>query len=391
MLEARALPDSTHRQMKITDIETIPLRLPEVRPNGDGLQDVLIVRVHTDEGITGLGEAHTSPLILKAIIDAPVSQLTGQGLRQLLIGRDPLHIHDLWNLMYEHTSTFGRRGIVIHAMSGIDIALWDILGKAKGQPIHQLLGGAIRKKVRLYASDLTPADTESILPRAKALVDEGYSAMKFGWGSLGQSVRDDASWVHELRNGVGPSVDLMVDMGMAIPFDDAVWLGKALAEDEVFFLEEPLSPDDLDGFAKLVAQSPTPIATGEKETTRFGFRQLIENGRLQIIQPDIARAGGITEIQRIAALAKIHNVRVIPHCWATDILVSATLHFLATQPDDPYQEFNVSKNPFRQNLLREPLVPKEGFLTVPQMPGLGIELNEEMLETYRWKSSSNQT
>ena len=370
--------------MKITDVETIPLRLPEVRPNGDGLQDVLILRVHTDEGITGIGEAHTSPLILKSIIDAPVSQLTGQGLRQLLVGRDPLRINELWDLMYRHTSTFGRRGIVIHAMSGIDIALWDILGKVSGLPIHQLLGGAIRDRVRVYASDLTPEDKALVVPRAKALVDQGYTALKFGWGTLGENVREDARWVHELRRGVGPNVALMIDMGVAVPFDDAVWLGKALAEDDVFFLEEPLSPDDLDGFAELVAASPTPIATGEKETTRFGFRDLMERGKLRILQPDIARAGGITETRRIAALAETKNARVIPHCWATDILVSATLHFLATQADAPYQELNVTDNPLRRKLLREPLVPRDGFLAVPQGPGLGVELDEDTLETYHW-------
>ena len=382
--KARALRAPQWLPMKITDVETIPLRLAEVRPNGDGLQDVLILRVHTDEGITGIGEAHTSPLVLKAIIDAPISQLTGQGLRQLLLGKDPLRINELWDLMYEHTSTFGRRGAVIHAMSGIDIALWDILGKVTGRPLYQLLGGARRDRVRVYASDLTPEDKTRVVPRAKELIDQGYTGVKFGWGTLGQNVREDARWVNELRRGVGPKVDLMVDMGAAISFGDALWLGNALAEDDVYFLEEPLSPDNLDGFAELVAASPTAIATGEKETTRFGFRDLMERGKLRIIQPDIARVGGITEIRRIAALAEIRNVCVIPHCWATDILVSATLHFLVTQADAPYQELNVTENPLRGKLLREPLVPRDGFLAVPQAPGLGIELDEKTLETYRW-------
>ena len=216
--KARALRAPQWLPMKITDVETIPLRLAEVRPNGDGLQDVLILRVHTDEGITGIGEAHTSPLVLKAIIDAPISQLTGQGLRQLLLGKDPLRINELWDLMYEHTSTFGRRGAVIHAMSGIDIALWDILGKVTGRPLYQLLGGARRDRVRVYASDLTPEDKTRVVPRAKELIDQGYTGVKFGWGTLGQNVREDARWVNELRRGVGPKVDLMVDMGAAISF-----------------------------------------------------------------------------------------------------------------------------------------------------------------------------
>jgi L-alanine-DL-glutamate epimerase-like enolase superfamily enzyme len=370
--------------MKITDIETIMLRLPEVSPVGDGLQDVLIIRVHTDEGITGVGEAHTCPPVLKAIIDAPVSQLTVQGLKQLLIGKNPLHINELWNLMYDCTVTFGRRGVVLHAISGIDIALWDIFGKFSGLPIHQLMGGAVRDQVPVYASDLTPETQSQIMTNAKARVGEGYRALKFGWGGLGQNVKDDARWVRELRRALGPEVDIMIDMGSPVPFDDAVWLGRALAEEDVFFLEEPLSPDDLDGFASLVDASPTPIATGEKETTRFGFRDLMERGKLRIIQPDIARVGGLTEMRRIAALAEVRNVRVIPHCWATDILVAATMHFLATQKEAPYQEFNVMANPLRTELLQEPMRPKDGLLSVPQGPGLGLELNQETLETYHW-------
>jgi L-alanine-DL-glutamate epimerase-like enolase superfamily enzyme len=300
--------------MRITDIETIMLRLPEVRPNGDGLQDLLVIRVHTDEGLVGIGEVHTAPLVARAVIDAPISQLTVQGFRQLLIGRDPRRINELWHLMYDHSTTFGRRGIVVNVISGIDIALWDLLGKSLGVPIHQLLGGA---------------------------------AMKFGWGGLGRDVREDARWIAAVRDAVGPDVALMLDMGEPAPFDQALWLARALADSDVAFLEEPLSPDDLDGFRDLVAISPTPIATGEKETTRFGFRDLMERGGLRIIQPDMARVGGVTEMLRIAALAEVRDVRVIPHCWASDILVSVTCQFLATRQDAPYLEFNVMDNPLR--------------------------------------------
>jgi L-alanine-DL-glutamate epimerase-like enolase superfamily enzyme len=373
--------------MKITDVETLILRLARVLPNGDGLQDVLIIRVHTDSGIVGIGEAHTAPTVLKAIIDAPISQLSVQGLKQLLVGKDPLQINHLWSLMYDHSTTYGRRGVVVNAISGIDIALWDILGKATGQPVCQLLGGARRDRVTAYASDLSPEDPRQIVEQARRHVDRGFRAVKFGWGGLGQDVRKDAERVHEVRRALGREVDILIDLGVPVPFDDALWLGRALAEDDVYFLEEPLSPDDLDGFAALVAASPTPIATGEKETTRFGFRELMDRGGLRIIQPDIARAGGLTEIVRIAALAEVRGVRVIPHCWATDILVSATLHFLATQPSAraPFLEFNVMDNPLRTRLLLEPLRPENGVVRVPQGPGLGIELNEETLAAYRWE------
>lgn len=178
--------------MKITDAETIMLRLPKVLTNGDGLQDVLIIRVLTDEGIVGIGDAHTSPFVLKSIIDAPVSQLSVQGLKQLLVGKDPLNINELWNLMYNHMTTFGRRGAVINAISGIDIALWDILGKLAGLPVHQLLGGAVRDRVPVYASDLTPGSKSKIIDNAKSRVDQGYQTLKFGWGSLGQNAKEDA-------------------------------------------------------------------------------------------------------------------------------------------------------------------------------------------------------
>lgn len=371
--------------MKITEIETTMLRLPAVRANGDGLQDLLVVRIHTDEGLVGIGEVHTAPLVARAIIDAPISQLTVQGFRQLLVGRDPRRINELWHLMYDHTSTYGRRGIVINVLSSIDIALWDILGKSLGVPIWQLLGGRMREWLPTYASDLTPNTKHEIVELALQHKESGFAAMKFGWGSLGGDVRQDAGWVGAVRDAVGPDVDIMLDMGNPAPLEQVQWLARALADFGVYFLEEPLSPDDIDGFRHLIASSPTPIATGEKETTRFGFRDLIERGELRIIQPDIARVGGITEILRIAAIAEVRNVRVIPHCWASDILVSATAQFLAVQKTAPYLEFNVMDNPLRTCLLTQPIRPQNGRVKVPEGPGLGIELNEETLRRYSWE------
>jgi L-alanine-DL-glutamate epimerase-like enolase superfamily enzyme len=371
--------------MKITDIETIILRLPEVVANGDGLQDSLIIKVHTDEGIVGIGEAHTVPLVLKAIIEAPISQLTGQGLKQMLIGEDPTNIGALWNKMYDHTTTYGRRGVVMHAISGIDMALWDILGKAVGKPIHSLLGGASTPILRAYASDLSPESEEEIIGNATQHRLNGYTAMKFGWGRLGRRVRDDVKWVGKLRAALGDDIGIMVDLGMPIPLDDAIWLGDALADHGVTFLEEPLSPDDLDGFRALTARSRTPIATGEKETTRFGFRDLMERGGLRIVQPDVGRCGGITELMRIAALAEVRKVDVIPHCWASDILVAATAHCLATQNRPRFLEFNATDNPLKTELLCSPIRPVDGYVPVPTGPGLGIELNPETIERYKWQ------
>ncbi len=360
------------------------LRLPNVKPIGDGCQSVLIIRVHTDAGITGIGEAHTNPLVSKAILDAPLCSVSAEGLRSLLIGEDPRDIGRLWDKMYRHTQTYGRRGIAMHTISGIDIALWDILGKVAGLPLHRLLGGARRAAMPLYASDLSQSSLAATLALAGKHKAAGYRAMKFGWGGLGNDVRKDIAVAAAIRREVGDDTDIMIDMGFAVPFDDAVRLSRGLAESRIYFLEEPLSPDDVTGFAKLVAVSPTPIATGEKESTQHPYLDLMDRGGLRIIQPDVARVGGISEAMRIAAHAEARNVRVIPHCWSTDILVAATLHFTATLRDCPYLEFNATDNPLRTDLLMNPFRPVNGELRVPDKPGLGIELNEETLARYRW-------
>jgi L-rhamnonate dehydratase len=369
--------------LKIIDIESIVLRLPEVRPIGDGCQSILLIRVHTDEGITGIGEAHTNPTVSKAIIEAPMCSLASRGLRELLIGENPLDIGRLWDKMYQATQIYGRRGALMHALSGIDIALWDILGKATGQPIHRLLGGARADRFPIYASDLMPGTTEATVEMARRHRDAGYRAMKLGWGALGRSPHEDVRRVSAVRAAVGDEMDLMVDIGMPIPFDAALHLGRGLADLGVYFLEEPLAPDDLDGFRRLVAASPTPIATGEKETSQFAFLDLMERGSLRIIQPDVARVGGISESLRIAALAESRSVRMIPHCWSSDILVAATLHVIATLRDCPYLEYNVTDNPLRRDLLTHPIRPRDGVVAVPTGPGLGIEINEDTVQRYR--------
>jgi L-rhamnonate dehydratase len=371
--------------MKITDVESILLRLPEVREIGDGCQSVLIILVHTDAGVTGIGEAHSNPEVSRAVLDSPLCSVSASGLKRLLIGEDPLAINRLWDKMYKHSQTYGRRGAALHVISGIDIALWDILGKVAGQPIHRLLGGARKSVHRVYASDLAPAQPTpaAMLAQAERHVAAGYGAVKFGWGGLGGDPRADVRAIGQMRQALGDEVDIMVDLGFAVPLEDAIYLGQGLAEHRVFFLEEPLSPDDLPGFARLTAVSPTPIATGEKETTQYPFIDLMERGGLRIIQPDVARVGGISESMRIAALAEARGVRVIPHCWSTDILVAATLHVIATLRDCPYLEFNVTDNPLRTALLREPLRPQGGEIALPQGPGLGIELDPETIARFR--------
>ena len=198
--------------MKITRIETIPLRLPVVREIGDGCQSVLILRIHTDAGLVGTGEIHTNPLVSQAIIDAPLCSVSANGLANLLIGEDPRDIGRLWDRMYRHTATYGRRGALMHAISGVDIALWDILGQAAGMPIHRLLGGARRARVRAYASDLSQDTLDATLAQARRHRDSGYRAMKFGWGGLGQNPREDVRAAAAIRSAVGDEIDIMFDI-----------------------------------------------------------------------------------------------------------------------------------------------------------------------------------
>jgi L-rhamnonate dehydratase len=222
--------------MKITDVEGIMVRLPEVRMIGDGCQTILIIKVHTDAGITGIGEAHSNPLVSKAVLEAPLCSVSSTGLRELLLGQDPRNINKLYDLMTKRSVTYGRRGAVMHVISGIEIALWDILGKAMGEPIHRLLGGARRNEIAAYASDLAPETPAGAVALAERHAAAGYKAVKLGWGGLGNNRKADARMMGEIRHAVGPDIDLMLDMGFPIPLDDAIWLGHALAEHEVFFL-----------------------------------------------------------------------------------------------------------------------------------------------------------
>jgi L-alanine-DL-glutamate epimerase-like enolase superfamily enzyme len=360
------------------------VRLPEVQAVGDGCQTILIIEVHTDDGITGIGEAHTSPVVSKAIVDAPLGSISSCGLRDLLVGEDPRDINRLTDLMYRRTLSYGRRGATIHAISGVEIALWDILGKSVGQPIHRLLGGRRHEAFATYASFLAPATAEEALTLAQRHIDDGFGAVKLGWGHLGTNPADDIAMVGAIRRAVGPDVDIMLDMGFPVPLERARYLSHGLAEHGVYFLEEPLSTDDVATYGRLTESSPTPIAAGEKETTLYPFLDLMDRGGLRIIQPDVARVGGIMETFRIGCHAAARGVTIIPHCWSTDILVAATLQVMSTIDDCPYIEINVLDNPLRSNLITEPLRPKNGILTVPDRPGLGIELNRDTIEQYRW-------
>ena len=240
--------------MKITKVEAIPLRIPDLDwTRADGIQDDVIVRIHTDAGITGVGEADASPAVVKALVDAPESWMRSRGLAGMLVGEDPLHTERLWDKMYHGTLWMGRGGVTIEALSAVDIALWDIKGKVLGLPVHTLLGGARRDAVPVYASMLFEKDLGAMRGRAERHIAEGYRAVKFGWGPIGPDLTTDVALVRAAREAIGADAALLIDAGAAWTVREAIRRVEAFREFTPFWLEEALASDDLAGWARLTA------------------------------------------------------------------------------------------------------------------------------------------
>jgi L-alanine-DL-glutamate epimerase-like enolase superfamily enzyme len=367
--------------MKIIDVEALHLRMPDVREIADGTQDVLIVRVHAEGGLVGIGEVSSQSYVCKAIIEAPRSAERRHGLRQIVVGQDADDIEGLWQRMYFHTNRYGRRGAAIHAISGIDLALWDLRGKALGQPVHAMWGGTGRPAIRAYASYLfgeTPDETMRLAREARGL---GLTAVKFGWGPFGQDAQVDRDHVEAARRGVGDGCELMVDVGCKWDVATALARARLLQPLGLTWLEEPLSQDDLKGYAQLCAQSPLPIAAGEGETTRYGFEDLIERG-VHVLQPDVAICGGLSVCRAVSRMCRSAGRRAVPHCFSTGVNLAASLHWMAATGGD-LVEYCLRPSPLLQKLVRNlpPLV--GGHVSVPSGPGLGIELDEAVIEQFR--------
>ncbi|GGD85648.1 mandelate racemase/muconate lactonizing enzyme family protein [Paenibacillus nasutitermitis] len=372
--------------MKITEVESIYLKIPDLDASKcDGTQDTLMIRIHTDEGITGLGEVDSVPLVAKAAIDAPPSHSIATGLRSLLIGENPLEIDRLWDKMYRGTIYFGRSGPAIHAMSGIDMALWDIAGKHAGRPVSEMLGGTYRSQLRAYASSLMPDTVEEAVRLAEQFVSQGYKAMKFGWGPIGRDAKFDEQQIRAIREAVGDDIDVMIDAGLAWDLKGALRMAEVYEKYGVYWLEEPLHPDDISGYRELSDRTSLNIACGEQESGVTAFRRLIEDGHVDIIQPDLGRCGGLTEGKRIAYMANERHKKVVPHAFKTGILVAASTHFAASIPNGFMIEHTVSTSPLARDLVAEPIVFKDGYVSVPNLPGLGVTVDEALVEKFRVK------
>ncbi len=371
--------------MKITRVEPILLRLPEVTERCDGSQETLVVKVHTDEGIIGIGEVDSSSLVAKAIIEAPLSHKICRGLAECVLGQDPFEIDRLIHRMYEGTIYFGRQGAVIQAMSGVEIALWDIVGKATRRPVYQLLGGAFRKKLRAYASILfgdTPAETERI---GRGLVKQGFQAVKFGWGPMGLGEESDLAQVRAARQGLGKDVELMVDAGLCWDTATAIRRARQFEEFNLTWLEEPLHPDNIQGYARLSAQSPIRIAAGEEICDVKEFQQMMDVGGIDVVQVDVTRVGGLSRAKRIGWDSYERHRLCVNHSYKTGVNIAASLHFVAALPNSQYFEYCVEQGPLRQTLTKQKFPVVDGEIAVPEEPGLGVDLDEKVVEMYRVK------
>jgi len=370
--------------MKITDVEVFYLRQPEVKQQCDSGQDALIVKVSTDEGITGVGEVDSAPLAAKGVIEGPYSHSVTCGLRELVLGEDPLETERLWYKMYRRNTYGGRRGVGLHAISGIDIALWDIKGKALGQPVWKLLGGGFHKRIRPYASSLfgkTPKETGE---KARRFRDQGFTAVKFGWEPMGEDEKTDIALVREARKGLGDDADLMIDAGLVWDAKTAIQRARAFEDYDVYWLEEPLLPDDYEGYSKLANATDIRIAAGEEESNRLSFLDLMDRGQIDVVQVDLTRVGGFTEAMKVASLAVDRGLPVVNHGFTTYINVAAALHFLNSIPNSFITEFVVEEETtLRDYVTKQKIVQKDGFVEMPDAPGLGVELDEEAIKKFR--------
>jgi L-alanine-DL-glutamate epimerase-like enolase superfamily enzyme len=367
--------------MKITNVEPFYLRLPDIQQRTDSSQDALLVKITTDAGLVGWGEVDGSPSVTQAIIEAPYSHTMVTGLKSLLIGENPLDTSRLWAKMHRATIYYGRSGAVIQAMAGIDIALWDLKGKALGQPIVTLLGGALRDRMRVYSSNMFQMTIEDTVARARHAVDTGHTGVKFGWEPFGQDEAQDLAYVEAIRRAIGDSVDFMLDVGLAWDAKTTIRRAQLFEPFRLFWIEEPLHPDDYAGYGRVSSACSQHIAAGEEECTTVGFERLIDEGGIDIVQIDVTRTG-FTQAMRIAQYAHSRGRKVCNHNFTTDINTAASLHFLCAIENALVMEYCVEPGEISRSLAQVPVTIKDGFAHLPDGVGLGVEPREEIIEKF---------
>ena len=380
--------------MKITDIEIFVLKTsldtPFAFSQGWVTQrSATLVRVTTENGLQGWGEAFAQGLEPPEIAAAAIEH----ALKPLLVGESALDIAVLWNKMYSRTRDYGRKGSVVAAISAVDTALWDIAGHFYQQPVYQLLGGASRTSVKPYATGFYRVNGQNesarLADEAVQHADAGFTAMKV---KLGFGLRDDIEVMQSIGEALAdPDIELMVDINHAYGRRDARYLGEMLEQYNLRWYEEPVVPEDIDGYAELRQVLSVPIAGGENEHTCYGFNTLFQRNAVDIAQPDIGSCGGISAARDVAILAQANGVMVNPHVWGSAIAQAASLQLLAWLPvthhslfaAEPILEYDLSSHPFRQDLITEPVIMQNGVVQVPNGPGLGIEVRMDTIEQHR--------
>lgn len=387
--------------MKIDRLETFLLKVPLGKDRFYSSQlafperSSLLLRVTTDTGLVGWGECgQWGP-------GEHVASMIHDVFARHVLARDPLANETLWHDLYSFSRDFGRKSTPVEAISGIDVALWDIRGKEAEKPVHALLGGAFRDSVRPYATGLyyrgqhvqdLPSALAQLKDEAQGYVAKGFTALKGKIGLL--SIADDVRRMEAVREAVGDDVLLMTDANHAYHRNSALKMGKALERLGFHWFEEPVLPEDLDGHAALRRQLTIAIATGECEYTRYGFLEILRKDAADILQPDLCACGGLSEAMRIYALATSYNTPICPHVWGSGVALAAALHFCAVQAPLPHTampkapenevmlEYDCNRNPLRDELLVENFRLEDHRVRVPQGPGLGIEIDPEVLDRY---------
>jgi len=383
--------------MKITGVKSHVLQYPLDKELGysQGYFDrrtAHIVEVFTDEGIRGVGEAYGGgqvALANKAIVERVI--------QPMIVGEDPLDREKIWHRVYNSLRDHGQKGMPIQALSGVDIALWDIAGRYLNQPLYKLLGGAFRQSIPVYGYGMMlqriPELEKAFASESARIVGAGYRAIKM---KIGLGPRKDIQLVKAVREAIGPDILLMVDANHAYTAREAIPLGRELERLGVFWFEEPVAPEDHQGYRDVCTSLDMAIAGGEAEFTRWGFRDLIANRCVDILQPETCGLGGITEYGKVLALAHAYFVPVVNHVWGSAVAVATNLHLLAAMPDlpgaaepvQPMLEYDTTPNRFREELLVKPLaIPEQvtqngGWVSLPPGPGLGIEIDLEFVKRF---------
>ena len=374
--------------MRITNVRTHVLQAALSQPFAYSRawydsRSAMLVEIETDNGLIGWGECYGPARITSAVVTS---------VAPWLIGEDPLRTDFLWQTIYARLRDHGQKGVVIEGLSGIDIALWDIKGKHFGVPVHRLLGGPLRTEVQAYATGLYRRKSgdplQYLAEEAAGYVAAGFKAVKL---KVGFGVEEDAAVTRAVREAIGPDVALMVDANHAYDAVAAIRLGRMIEQHDIGWFEEPVPPEDVAGYRAVKSALSIPIAGGECEYTRFGFRDLLVSRAVDIVQPDTCAAGGLSECKKIADMAEAFGIRYNPHVWGTGVAIAASLQLLAALPAQtppslaplqPMLEFDRTEHPIRQAILTQPIEHVGGIVRILDGAGLGIEINREALACF---------